>query len=857
MRAVSEAETVIKRILPYLARRGYDIEKDLSFEDPVGMTATAKSGFIDITVHCQRTSPIFLIEAKRDGTKITVKHREQALEYGKGIGVLLVAVTNGKSFELHNATTRKPLFLNGAAMDRIPSRKDLLSEVLKQLKRDPAIDRITISADRSLPYRPGLPLSKLNHLIKQCHNSIRKIEKNEEHAFADFSKFMFLKLLEEKWDQEQEVPPYSFTFHELAATPSGKGDRVRAAIKSMIGTIQSITRYGDVLADPIRLTKDASYQSIVRLIASVSFTDCDLDSKGAAFEYFVRATLKGKKLGQYFTPRPLVKLMLHLGRWEQIVNSLSTGGDFKVLDPACGTSGFLVLAMNHCLDEIDRRLEAKTIHKNTATALKKRVREDVFYGIDAHNGVACSAKMNMIVAGDGSNNIRCADSLNEPHLIPPYKRHADGKECPDGKAHLILTNPPFGTSEAESLTPASAATFAIRSARGQSLFIQKMIQSAHDDSLIVTVIDEGVLNTASYQSLRELVLKSCRIEMVLQLPGTTFKPNKIDVRSSVLVLRKRAESDEDVADDYPVTFAAIDSMGYEGSGDEVRGFDLHRLIAEIKSIDASKLTEAQVTTGYHWEAFRTNSQTIATDKTRRLDVRYWHPSVRLPIMQLRGLKGTVSVKELNKIPTRRGKSPPSAEYVTPQEGHALVVKAGSNISKTGELIIGGDYVERQVYEEYAIAGLNLEDGDVLLASTGEYVLGKCCVFRNQIGDGATPGIADGHVAVIRVDQTKVYPEYLCDYLRRGFGHDQIARILTGSTGLIEITPDDVDGVLVPKLPSLAKQKALSDSLRHGERVAAEVIAKAAEKLRADEQLFRNTTMPPEFKLLGYRVIGGD
>ena len=301
---VSETETVIKRILPYLERRGFDIDKDLRFEDPVVISGTARKGFIDILVKCGRANPVFLIEAKRDGTKIATKHRQQALEYGASIGVLVVAVTNGRSFELLNTTTEKPLLLNGSSIDRLPSRADLLSVILPQLKKDKTCPNIVIAQDRSLPFRAGLPLSKLNHLIKQCHNLIRKIEKNEENAFADFSKFMFLKLLEEKWDQEQLAPPYSYTFHELASLPDGKGDQIRAAIRSMIGTIQSRTAYGSVLADPIRLTKDASYQSLVRQIAAVSFSDCDLDSKGAAFEYFVRATLKGKKLGQYFTRAP-------------------------------------------------------------------------------------------------------------------------------------------------------------------------------------------------------------------------------------------------------------------------------------------------------------------------------------------------------------------------------------------------------------------------------------------------------------------------------------------------------------------------------------------------------------------------
>ena len=108
---------------------------------------------------------------------------------------------------------------------------------------------------------------------------------------------------------------------------------------------------------------------------------------------------------------------------------------------------------------------------------------------------------------------------------------------------LILTNPPFGTSEAESLTEESARHYDVSSTRGQSLFIQLMIRSAHPDSLIVTVIDEGVLNTTSYASLRRHILETCRVEAVLELPDETFKPNKINVKSSVLVLRRQKRTE--------------------------------------------------------------------------------------------------------------------------------------------------------------------------------------------------------------------------------------------------------------------------------------------------------------------------
>ena len=539
--------------------------------------------------------------------------------------------------------------------------------------------------------------------------------------------------------------------------------------------------------------------------------------------------------------------MLGLGRWEQILNSLATGDYFKVLDPACGTGGFLVLAMNQCVEEVEKRFKDKSIHKATADSLKERVREDVFYGIDAHEGVACSAKMNMIIAGDGYNNIRCEDSPNMAKLIPSY-RTTKGTTCSDGKAHLILTNPPFGTSEAESLKEESAERYAIQSTRGQSLFIQLMIRSAHPGSLIVSVIDEGVLNTATYTDLRRHVLQTCRLEAVVELPDETFKPNKINVKSSVIVLRRRSDEDTDFADVYPVMFVSLASLGYDGSGEDVRGFDLQRLISEVCAIDPATLSDTEATKGYSWEAFTTRSDVIAADRTQRFDVRFWRPALRTRVEKLRRSPGTKTIEDLNTIETRRGKSPPVAEYVSEQEGYALVVKSGSNISKTGKLIVSGDYIDESIYQEYLEKEMILHDGDILLASTGDGTIGKCCVYRNKDNTRKTlPGVPEGHVTVIRVDKKQLYPEYLCDYLREGFGHDQLYRLFTGSTGMVEVAPEEVNQVLVPALPSLGEQKQVSGRLRASERRAGKIAERSAAVLKTGKQSFYEWTLAPPKK----------
>lgn len=301
----TETETVIKKIIPYLQRRGYDIEMDLDFETSINTTDRYSKGYIDILVTLGKSKPSFLIEAKKISKKLTSLDRDQAVNYAasKEVNVPFVVVTNGIDVQCFNSKNKKRILWDGKAVDKIPT-KDQLKIVLRTLKTAPDEIRITISNDQSLPFRPGLPLRQLNALFYKCHSAIRKIEKNEESAFSDFSKLLFLKLLEEKCDVEDDFNlPYSYRFHELAAKLDAEADQVKDSILSMIDSIVKKTPYGEVLEDKIQLKNPKTFHYIVNELSSVSFYDCSLDSKGAAFEYFVRATLKGKKLGQYFTPR--------------------------------------------------------------------------------------------------------------------------------------------------------------------------------------------------------------------------------------------------------------------------------------------------------------------------------------------------------------------------------------------------------------------------------------------------------------------------------------------------------------------------------------------------------------------------
>jgi type I restriction enzyme M protein len=351
----TETETVIKRILPYLRRRGYEPEVDIDFETQVQNPERYARGYVDLLVTCGNPNPLFVIEAKRNGKRLTTSDARQALGYGKAANVPFVVVTNGQVVQVYNTSTGEPLRWNGRLADKVPAKDNVKSVVAYLRRKKDAFNVPLGEGDASLPFRPALPLKQLNDLFSRCHNKIRNIEKNEEHAFADFSKILFLKLLEEKADEGLFELPYSYAFWKLADQPAAEADQIKNAIIEMLGKIKAYG-YGDVLTEDLYLKNPATFRYIVQELSKVSFADSDHDVKGTAFEYFVKATFKGKKLGQYFTPRPVIELMVDLLGRTGILWALRSGTEVRLADPACGTGGFLVYLMKVSLEQVDALL---------------------------------------------------------------------------------------------------------------------------------------------------------------------------------------------------------------------------------------------------------------------------------------------------------------------------------------------------------------------------------------------------------------------------------------------------------------------------------------------------------------------
>lgn len=269
----SETETVVKRILPYLRRRGYDETKDFEFEVGTRYTDRYEKGFIDILVTCGQANPLFLVEAKRISKALTKRDEKQALAYGRGNKVSFVVLTNGRDVRALNTKTGDPIRWDGSLAGRIPTKAQL-TQAVAFLRQNPDAQAVPLGGDTSLPFKPGLPLRQLNRIFAKCHTWIRNIEKRKDDAFADFSKILFLKLLEEKADADGTTPLYSWRFWELAEYDNKKADQVKAAVQSMLADAQK--QYGDVLAEPLKLSQAATYLKIVRALSQVSLFDSEL-----------------------------------------------------------------------------------------------------------------------------------------------------------------------------------------------------------------------------------------------------------------------------------------------------------------------------------------------------------------------------------------------------------------------------------------------------------------------------------------------------------------------------------------------------------------------------------------------------
>jgi len=267
--------------------------------------------------------------------------------------------------------------------------------------------------------------------------------------------------------------------------------------------------------------------------------------------------------GQYFTPREIISFVIQM---------MQPSRDDLVLDPACGSGGFLL----HALDSV-RREASEYYDEGTEEHFKywHDFAQRRLFGIEINDEIARVAKMNMIIHDDGHTNAVCEDALDRIERL---------RETNSGFAKerfdLVLTNPPFGAKisadehpylssyELGNQTSAKGKSTQRKNQKSEVLFIERIWQFLKPGSgRAAVVLPDGVLTNASQQYVRDFLLERFELQAVVSLPATAFAHYGAGVKSSLVFLRKRAD-EEAASDDEAVFMALAEKIGYDASGRE-------------------------------------------------------------------------------------------------------------------------------------------------------------------------------------------------------------------------------------------------------------------------------------------------
>lgn len=266
--------------------------------------------------------------------------------------------------------------------------------------------------------------------FRRCHNYIagnQGLQKPE--AFWELLKLIFCKIYDERSSDEVEFYATSKERHGLNGRLRAKKrldslfDEVKAEYPAIFGENEAIELNPEVL----------SY--IVSQLQMYSLLESDIDVKGRAYEEIVGSNLRGDR-GEFFTPRNVCQMMVAM---------LDPDEQQVILDPACGTGGFLITAMNHVIDkiraaEISKWGDITRAERRTGQRVA-RFAQKYIMGMDLNPNLVKASKMNMVMNNDGAGGLFQANSLK---AVATWDDELRAHQIM-GRVDLLFTNPPFGS----------------------------------------------------------------------------------------------------------------------------------------------------------------------------------------------------------------------------------------------------------------------------------------------------------------------------------------------------------------------------------------------------------------------------
>lgn len=456
--------------------------------------------------------PIAIIEAKRKGQSIEKALKQGIDRYAKPLGIHIVFAIDGtfvKSFDLR---TNIELTIDNEPLKELVSEEKLI----RFLNEGSNITEVTAEVKYTR--------DELIKIFKWANELLRKdgIQKGFDR-FTEFSNLLFIKIISEIEDDRESrgLKPRldkSIRWESFCNEPDAK--KMVNYINNTVlknGLAKEYNRSDDIFRDNLQIRNPKTVKEIVEKLSELTLLNTESEIKGDAFEFFLKSLGGSNDLGEYFTPRHIVRTM---------VNIVNPKFGNIIFDPFCGTGGFLIEVFRHIkkgIDEDDTKL---------MDVLKKRS----IFGVELTNTYKI-AKMNMIITGDGHNNIVRDDTAKDEYW-DKFLGREEGKEkekviskIKQEGFDIIISNMPYSQPTDE------GANYPIPSNQGDSIFIQHMIMKLKDGGKCAVIVPEGFLFKSFHKKTREYLLQECELESVISLPNGVFLPYA-NVKTDIIVFKK-------------------------------------------------------------------------------------------------------------------------------------------------------------------------------------------------------------------------------------------------------------------------------------------------------------------------------
>ena len=447
----------------------------------------------------------------------------------------------------------------------------------------------------------------LRSAFRRCHNFIHGNEgMPKDAAFWQFLYLIFSKMYDERQNKNGNRQFFAYPYEPFQEQGRieirRRIDRLFEKVKKEYGSESRRSLFNG--NEEITLSNRA-LSFIVAELAKYDLTRTEVDAKGAAYQEIVGTNLRGDR-GQYFTPRRAIKLMVQV---------LDPKLDERILDPACGTGGFIVATIDHQLKRLKQ--EAGRVNDNGTTEEIRSQLADYtskyIYGADFDPFLVRASTMNLMMAANVEGNIFHMDSLAFPNSHLPGNDPAK-KKTPLGSIDVLMTNPPFG-SEIPITDPVLLGGFdlAQKVRRGQDgsfipesghfsrvspevLFIEKSIRWLREGGRMGIVLPNGILGNPGDEHIRRWILRQCFVLAVVEVPVEAFIVEaNVGILTSLVFLKKKTQNQINAEDlgkktEYPVFMAVAEKAGVDRRGNQLfkRNPDGTEILHEVEVVESRR-----------------------------------------------------------------------------------------------------------------------------------------------------------------------------------------------------------------------------------------------------------------------------